>query len=289
MNKLQKTTLALISLWAVVTAGITFADDTPVTTAPPPPTTTGSGEMHRWGWQRDFWYQFIKKDLTDTEKTSLEALKKAHMDEMKTFLDANKWKMSDTAVMEQYLALQKKFLTSLLPYVASDKLDAYNKFIENMKLWQTPPRHEGERTGSGQTNKPERRDDDHRVGSGATDRPEHKNSGSWSIDRRQNDDKEKVWNGRSGDKKEWNQQKTGVTLPASVAQALDNRLATFTDTESKLAWLNGVNAKIDALAAKVTSQKSKDLLNALKNLINSKIDDLNGNSIDSTTITNLLQ
>jgi hypothetical protein len=126
------------------------------------------------------------------------------------------------------------------------------------------------RTGSGETVR------DNRTGSGGTmhtNRPwqDDKNSRSWTGTRLPNS------------------KPVQSILPASLIKALDAKIATFPDDASKITWLTAVNVKIDALAAKVSAQKSKDILAALKNLINERIDALNGNTVDTTTLGNLLQ
>lgn len=87
----------------------------------------------------------------------------------------------------------------------------------------------------------------------------------------------------------WNPQSKPSILPASISKTIDTKLATFPDNTSKIAWINWINSKIDALASKVTSQKSKDILTALKDLLNQKIDDMNWNNIDSSVINGLFQ
>lgn len=82
---------------------------------------------------------------------------------------------------------------------------------------------------------------------------------------------------------------TKASLPANISPLIDAKLATLSTADAKLAWLNAVNAKIDALSAKVTAQKSKDVLGALKDLLNQKIDAINNVGVDSSIINNLLQ
>ena len=72
-------------------------------------------------------------------------------------------------------------------------------------------------------------------------------------------------------------------------QAIEKKLSTLSTNEAKLAWLNGVNAKIDALSAKVTSQNTKDMLSRVKSEIDQKIDELNGNAVTPDVFSNLLQ
>ncbi len=78
-------------------------------------------------------------------------------------------------------------------------------------------------------------------------------------------------------------------LPASIYTAIDTKLASLSTNDLKLTWLNGVNQKIDVLATKVTSQKSKDILNALKDLLNQKIDIINNVGVDASILNQILQ
>lgn len=78
-------------------------------------------------------------------------------------------------------------------------------------------------------------------------------------------------------------------LPANISVLIDTKLATLSTNDTKLAWLNAVNQKIDALSAKVTAQRSKDILTALKDLLNQKIDAINNVGVDSSIINNILQ
>lgn len=78
-------------------------------------------------------------------------------------------------------------------------------------------------------------------------------------------------------------------LPANITSLVDARLASLSTNEAKIAWLNGINLKIDVLAAKVTAQKSKNILAELKDLLNQKIDAINNVEVDSSVLNNLLQ
>ncbi|MBP8016803.1 hypothetical protein KAZ01_02235, partial [Candidatus Gracilibacteria bacterium] len=78
-------------------------------------------------------------------------------------------------------------------------------------------------------------------------------------------------------------------LPFNINKTLEAKLATFDSNDKKITWLTSINTKIDTLLSKITSQKNKNLLNALKDLINEKIDTLNGNTVDKTIIEDLLK
>jgi len=77
-------------------------------------------------------------------------------------------------------------------------------------------------------------------------------------------------------------------LPKTITDKLDAKLATIADTQTKITWLKGVSTKIDTLATKTSGQKSKRLLEAFKNLVNDKIDELSGNTIDENTLSKIL-
>jgi|GEM_PF-1270889 len=64
-------------------------------------------------------------------------------------------------------------------------------------------------------------------------------------------------------------------IAESVGKTIDKKLETFSSVEDRVNWLNSVSAKIDALLAKTTTQRTNNLLIALKNLIKEKIDTLN--------------
>jgi len=78
-------------------------------------------------------------------------------------------------------------------------------------------------------------------------------------------------------------------LPASLNTLIDGKLGNMTDDTSRVAWLSNINDKIDILATKVTSQKSKDLLSELKDLLTKKIDTINGGVTSSSLLNGLLQ
>ncbi len=78
-------------------------------------------------------------------------------------------------------------------------------------------------------------------------------------------------------------------LPANISVLIDTKLSTLSTSDAKLAWLNAINQKIDTLASKVTAQKSKNILAALKDLLNQKIDTINNVGVDSTLIDDILE
>lgn len=79
------------------------------------------------------------------------------------------------------------------------------------------------------------------------------------------------------------------TLPASVNIALNARLATFSNTGSQVSWLQTVSVKITALLAQTTnSTQLQNVLQALQQLIQTKITHLSGGTEDdNSSITNL--
>ena len=256
-----------MSLAALSITSFTFADDSQATT---PPTGTPPMMERSGGRKWDFITQFIRTDLTDAEKTALKALMDQHKTDLSTFFTTNGSKLTDPAVQAELKTLQDTFFNSLLTYVSADKVDNFKQAVANMKLpmmgrVSTPAVYHWNRSGSGEVELP-------RSGSGRLDNSQpHMN-----IPRKNQDQKEN------------NSGKQNV-LPASITTLLDTKLATFSDDAARTTWLQGVNAKIDVLLAKVTSQKSKSILEALKNLINDKLDAFSGNAVDQSVITNLLQ
>lgn len=78
-------------------------------------------------------------------------------------------------------------------------------------------------------------------------------------------------------------------LPASLSTLIDGKLGNMADDASRVIWLNNVSDKIDVLATKVTSQKSKDMLAELQDLLTQKIDTINGGTGTSNLLNGLLQ
>lgn len=78
-------------------------------------------------------------------------------------------------------------------------------------------------------------------------------------------------------------------LPANISPLIDTKFAAFATSDAKIAWITSINQKIDILAAKVTSQRSKDILSALKDLLNEKLDAINNVGVDSSIINNIIQ
>jgi hypothetical protein len=78
-------------------------------------------------------------------------------------------------------------------------------------------------------------------------------------------------------------------IPASINTLIDTKLGNMADNTSRVAWLSNVNDKIDILSTKVTSQKSKDILSELKDLLTQKIDAINGGTSASSLLNGLLQ
>ena len=78
-------------------------------------------------------------------------------------------------------------------------------------------------------------------------------------------------------------------LPANLSALIDGKLGNMADDTSRVTWLSNINDKIDILATKVTSQKSKDILSELKDLLTSKIDTINGGVTASSLLNGLLQ
>lgn len=245
MKSLKYLSVAAIAT-AALAAGSAFADQDNAQDGMNPNTQSGSGMHQRFDGDHGqrmgnrMLEQYLRTDLSDTEKSALQTLEQSHRDAMKAlFQNAGSGTVDQTSVK----ALQDQYITSVLPYIATDKQDAFKQSFANMPKMET----------------------------NRSDRNE--------------------WNKGSDDNKKARSsvEKAATVLPAEVATALDNKLATIASDSEKLTWLAGVNTKIDALSARITAQKSKDLLAALKDLINTKIDALNNNSVDTATVNSLLQ
>lgn len=197
----------------------------------------GSWAMH------GFISKYLRTDLTDTEKTTLDSLMKAHKEAMMTLMKNNTDNSWSTDMQTQMKTLCEKHVNEMLPYIATDKIEAFKTDIANKSMM--PGGMKGGR--------------------------------HWEMKEMKGE-----W------KKNWNT-KQNTVLPANINKALDTKLATFSTDAEKITWLNSINSKIDTLITKVTSTKTRNTLNALKDLINEKIDAINGNNVDDSTIENLLK
>lgn len=78
-------------------------------------------------------------------------------------------------------------------------------------------------------------------------------------------------------------------LPASIGTKIDTKLASLASDAARSEWLNAVIAKVETLEAKAKSKKVKSLFSELKDLLNEKLDAVNGTSTDSSVIDGLFQ
>lgn len=227
----------------------------------------GSGmEMKKW-WQIMI-EKYFKTDLTDADKAAIATIKSNNEVAMKALMETmkptnNSWatqtdmqtKMAD--MITKMKALHEDFVNALLPYIATDKVDEFKTAMTKMEdnMWKMQSQNKWWERGKRKEGNTE--------------------TNSWQTNDKYN---------RQGK----NPQNT-VTLPASINTAIDAKLAAITTDAEKLAWLNAVNTKIDILLTKSLSAKSVALLNALKWLINDKIDVINWTGVDSNSILNILQ
>lgn len=86
-----------------------------------------------------------------------------------------------------------------------------------------------------------------------------------------------------------NTNKTKYKIPDKTVSAIDTRLGQISSNSDKLTWLNAVNTKIAALADRVSSESSKNILSALKEIIDQRIDTINWNWVDSDIIDGLFE
>lgn len=80
-----------------------------------------------------------------------------------------------------------------------------------------------------------------------------------------------------------------MALPPNVLRSLEAKLSRFDTDEKRMAWIESVNTKIDVLMAKVSSSRSKALLQALKELLTRKADEIRQKNDDDAMLNNLLQ
>ncbi len=97
----------------------------------------GEGNMHERAERGQFFKQYLRTDLSDTEKASLATLEKAHMEAVKALMDSTQsGSVTETDSKAQMKVLQDQFVTALLPYIATDKQDAFKQAMTTM-----PERH----------------------------------------------------------------------------------------------------------------------------------------------------
>lgn len=265
MNTIKKTTLALVGLWAIATSAYTFADEDNTsmnnTASGSMSMEQGHGKMHRQGTMNESFRQYLRTDLTDAEKTTLTTLEKTHRDTVKALMEnTQSGSLIQADSDTQMKTMQSDFMTALLPYVATDKQDAFKSFMVTI-----PQSHSGMTWQN---------DDAKR---------NYRNTQSGSTVRPQNTIRENMASQRGS-----TMQKNSL-LPANISSLIDTKLASFSTDDTKLTWLNTINRKIDTLVTRVSAQKSKDLLAALKDLLNQKIDTIGSVGVDSSTINDLLQ
>lgn len=211
------------------------------------------------GDERAMLNQYLRTDLSDAERASLEAVLKRDREAAKKL--AESLKNGDITREEfetQAKAFRAKHIEAVLPYVATDKQDAFKSAVESRPLIPLRQGNVGPMNGRDAA---ERRDDRR-------------------ADRQQGD-REGRGNGVATVRK-------AKLLPANIGATIDAKLSKFSTDADKLAWLKGVVTKIETLESKVTARKTKAVLAELKDLLNEKIDSLNGTASDADVINELL-
>lgn len=79
-----------------------------------------------------FFNQYLRTDLSDTEKASLATLEQTHMDAVKALFQSTQSGGTTADLQAQMKTLQDQFVTALLPYIATDKQDAFKQAMTTM-------------------------------------------------------------------------------------------------------------------------------------------------------------
>ncbi|MDQ1343610.1 MAG: hypothetical protein QG650_329 [Patescibacteria group bacterium] len=205
--------------------------------------------------------KFFRTDITDAERETLKSLRDEHQEAVKSLSES--MKEGDITAEEFKAKMESLFtdyLAALLPYVLSDKQE---EFKAAFKAGPAPMMMNKNQQGVGRQDKGKGMEQGMRQG---------KNPGM-----------------EQGMKAAVTAVKKVQLLPAKIGTSIDAKLtALSTDTE-KLAWLNAVIGKVEALEAKVKSKKSKAVLTELKDLLNQKVDALEGNDATEDAINEILQ
>lgn len=208
--------------------------------------------------------KYLKSDLTDVDKAAIATIKSNHETAMKALRESMKSINNSGATQEEMKtrmeemnvkmkALHEEFVNALLPYIATDKVEEFKAIMAKMPVMA-----------------------------------------GWVMNGQKNwmDNGNQYWKDKKEDKQNiqnLKNQQVKIALPDSVVKALDKKIATFSTTDEKVTWLTSINLKIDTLLTKTLSEKSKNLLNALKNLINDRIETVSWTWINEDSIINLLQ
>ncbi len=211
---------------------------------------SGSGSQQRRG-GGGMIDQYLRTNLTKAEMDALKVVLDQQRDAMKTLADSLKAGTITQAEFEnQAKALREAHVTAVSQYVATEKLEAFKTALAARPL--TPPkegREQGER--------------------GRMD------NGSGSVS-----------NGGNRPARETRQAKL---LPVSIGTKIDAKLAALGTDAARAEWLNAVIAKVEALEAKAKSKKAKSLFSELKDILNEKLDAIDGTTTDVNSLDSLIQ
>ena len=218
----------------------------PARTTAPSVVGIGAGEA-----AQGFLYRYARTDLQESDKKAIAQILKQHGEAMMAILQ-KKIEAADRII--QLNAEQESFITSLLPYIATDKVGLFKAEMAprgglKHPAEQRSPSASGALTPSQPVMMPER----HTTTPAVAPKPKN------------------------------------TVLPESVRKAVDKKLATLETTEAKIAWLKNVSAKIDTLKGKVLSNKNKNLLKALQGLINERLDALDTQDDTQEMMNDLLK
>lgn len=195
--------------------------------------------------------QYLRTDLTKADMDAFKVVLDQQREAMKALADSLKAGTITQAEFEtQAKALRDAHVTAVSQYVAADKLEAFKAALAARPL--TPPkdgRDQGERG--------------------------HMDNGSGSVS-----------DGGSRPARETRQAKL---LPASIGTKIDAKLAALATDAARAEWLNAVIAKVEALETKAKSKKAKSLFSELKDLLNEKLDAIDGTSTDANSLDGLIQ
>lgn len=89
--------------------------------------------MHTEEGKMNFLGQYLRTNLTDTEKATLETVMKTHKDAVEAlFQSSGSGSVAMADVVSQLKILRDQFITSLLPYILPGKQEALTQFITTM-------------------------------------------------------------------------------------------------------------------------------------------------------------
>ena len=92
------------------------------------------GTMMRQSGEQRSLSGYLRTDLTDAEKTALATLIQNHMDAIKALLQSASGSTNPADLQTQMKALQDQYITSLLPYIATDKQAAFQQAFAAMPM-----------------------------------------------------------------------------------------------------------------------------------------------------------